>query len=388
LADSVSGDRAWVKVSSQVVFHRPFLGKTELGSIQAVHLQRTSRGWLIAEFEELEGAAAKVAFRALAPAATGLAGGGASTAPGRNSSGLAVEPPSPGLLPVSPTAPARGGEADWMRYRVRLRNGAALAERCLLDANQRLDSAVSASEWILENRRAVLPRSGGGKAALPDSMGPYLASNAYLDLRDSLLRAAAPRAAGSVSAAASEPPMAMKRFDPARAARETAAIRAWVTDGFRFELGAVLFGSSREVLRDMTGDCSEAAILTAALLRARRIPSRVALGFASAGQGVFVGHAWTEAWLGPETGWVGVDAALGQFPAGVERLKLAQLDGRGDMRIAATNVMLTALSNLDIEILESRRAGATLPLVVHPGAAGEGGRFFTDILEGFGREAR
>ena len=34
---------------------------------------------------------------------------------------------------------------------------------------------------------------------------------------------------------------------------------------------------------------------------------------------------------------------------------------------AATNVMLTALSNLDIEILESRRAGATLPLVVHPG---------------------
>jgi transglutaminase-like putative cysteine protease len=175
---------------------------------------------------------------------------------------------------------------------------------------------------------------------------------------------------------------------PAEAARQAAAIRAWVTVGFRFELGAVLFGSSREVLRDMRGDCSEAAILAAALLRARGIPSRVALGFASAGRGVFVGHAWTEAWLGAEAGWVGVDAALGQFPAGVERLKLAQLDGRGDMRVAATNVMLSSLSNLDIEILEARRGGANLTLVAHPGAAEEGGRFFADILEGFGRGAQ
>jgi transglutaminase-like putative cysteine protease len=238
---------------------------------------------------------------------------------------------------------------------------------------------VSASEWILENRlpsskdthkRALARGEAVRKAALADSMQPYLASNDYLVLEDSLLRDAALKAAraGSVR-------------DPKAMAGN---IREWVTRGFRFQLGAVLFGNSREVLRNMTGDCSEAAILTAALLRASGVPSRVAMGFASAGRGVFIGHAWTEAWLGDDLGWVGVDAALGQFPAGEERIKLMHLDGASDMRIAATNLMLASLSNLDIEILEARKGTREIPLVEHPGAAGEGARFFADILKGFG----
>ena len=52
----------------------------------------------------------------------------------------------------------------------------------------------------------------------------------------------------------------------------------------------------------------------AALMRARGIPSRVALGFASVGRGVFIGHAWTEAWLDPGRGWVGVDAGYAINP--------------------------------------------------------------------------
>src|SRR6185369_2476466 len=82
------------------------------------------------------------------------------------------------------------------------------------------------------------------------------------------------------------------------------AVYKWVSGNFHFSLGAVLFGTSRETLRGMTGDCSEAAVLTAALLRASGVPTRVALGFASVGRGVFIGHAWTEARLGGA--WVGV----------------------------------------------------------------------------------
>lgn len=361
LEDSISGDWAYVKIASRVVFKQPFLGQEELRSVQAIHLWKSTRGWLLAEFQELEDAKAKVRFRTGRPETPmdpgpgpGPGGPQASTAQGS----------TPGLFPLSPKAPAKPGVADRIRYRIRLRDGRPLKGLVLLDARQSLVKALSPSEWILENRLAT---TEGSAVAAPDSLAPYLASNGYLILEDSLLHTSAVVAAGPSP-------------DPGA---QAASIRKWVTDGFRFQLGAVLFGNSRAVLRDMTGDCSEAAILSAALLRARGIPSRVALGFASVGRGVFIGHAWTEAWLGPDRGWVGVDAALGQYPASVERVKLAALDGRGDMRIAATNLMLAALSNLDIEITKAWKGKKTLPLVAHPGAAEEGERFFSEILGGF-----
>lgn len=380
LADSVSGDWAWVKMSSHVVFKKPFLGQSEFRSLQAIHLWRSERGWLIAEFQELENAKDRVPFRSGRPASAGGAGPAAASAAfpaGGLPSSDTAPAPMQAFLPVSPKAPARPGQADFLRYRLRLRNGeplAGLAGLALPDARQAKVEEVSPSEWILENRLAVLPPGKRKTPPLPrpapDSLLPYLASNAYLALEDTLLLAAARNAAGPSR-------------DPVRIAAST---RKWVTGGFRFRLGAVLFGTSREVLRDMTGDCSEAAILTAALLRASDVPARVALGFASAGRGVYIGHAWTEAWLGADLGWVGVDAALGQFPAGVERVKLAHLDGRADMRIAATNLMLAALSNIDIEILAAKRKGKVLPLVEHPGAVEEGAEFFAEILRGFGGE--
>lgn len=358
LEDSISGDWAYVKLASRMVFRRPFLGQTGMNSIQAVHLYRSGRGWLIAEFQELESPKDPVRFRTGRPSAPDSSAGGPASQQVAS------------MFPVSPLAPETPGQADWIRYRARLRNGAALADICPTDAYQKRTAAPSASEWVLENRSPGLPRRAGGKRppVTADSLRPYLASNAYLDLEDTLLKATARRARGSET-------------DPVQVA---GAIRKWVTGAFRFNLGAVLFGTSREVLRDMTGDCSEAAILTAALLRSSGVPSRVALGFASAGRGVFIGHAWTEAWLGPKLGWVGVDAALAQYPAGVERIKLMNLDGRADMRIAATNLMLAALSNLDIEILEARRGGRSLPLVAHPGAVEEGMKFFAEILKGLG----
>src|SRR5690606_4619589 len=131
------------------------------------------------------------------------------------------------------------------------------------------------------------------------------------------------------------------------------ARRVWryVSTSFDYRLGATLFATSREAIRDLKGDCSEASILTAALLRAAGIPARVMLGYASPGQGVWIGHAWVEAWLGgADGGWVGVDAALREFPAGPHRVALVALSGREDMKAAATNLMLSTLNNLDIGI--------------------------------------
>jgi transglutaminase-like putative cysteine protease len=363
LEEKDDGTWAYVKVASLTVFKRPFLGQDSLRSVQAVHLRRSGGtagpapsgsvpgatgggGWLIVEMEELESEASPVRLR------TGLPEGGA--------------PASRDLFPVSRHAPAKPGLADRLRLRLRLKNGEPLAGFCRLGPDQALVRAISPSEWILENRRLPLhPPPAGRPAALPpDTLRTYLASNGYLILEDSLLAATA---AG----------IAPGETDPGLIA---GAVYRWVAERFRFRLGAVLFGTSAGILRDLTGDCSEAAVLTAALLRARKVPARIALGFASLGRGVFIGHAWCEARL--EGGWTGVDAALREFPAGVERVRLSELDGRADMRIAATNLMMGALANLEIEILGAWKGGNALRLEEFPDNSAEAGRFFEEILRG------
>jgi transglutaminase-like putative cysteine protease len=347
LETRTKGDWAYVKSSGVTVFRHPFMGQDSMTSVQAAHLYRMGQGWRLAEIEELPDSAAPVRLR------TGLPTGQAATPTAAAS-----------VFPVSRLAPVAAGRADRLRVRLALRNGEAWDGRLPLGPGVVRMQALSPSDWIVENRKL---RPGPRGASPP---GPaddrWLASNSFLVLNDSLLRATAAAIAG-------------KETDPERIA---AATYLWVTDRFHFRLGAVLFGASPEILRSLTGDCSEAAVLTAALLRARGVPSRIALGFASVGRGVFIGHAWCEARLGGV--WVGVDAALREYPAGVERVKLAELDGRENLRIAATNLMMGVIANLDIQVEGAWQDGKPLKMQRFEGNAAEAERYFQDILEGAG----
>lgn len=76
------------------------------------------------------------------------------------------------------------------------------------------------------------------------------------------------------------------------------------------------YGSALEAFRSRRGDCTEYAVLLAAMGRARGVPTRVVSGLVYARQfegqrHVFVPHVWVQAWMG--TGWRSFDAALGQF---------------------------------------------------------------------------
>ncbi|MFA9477473.1 transglutaminase family protein [Phycisphaerales bacterium AB-hyl4] len=82
---------------------------------------------------------------------------------------------------------------------------------------------------------------------------------------------------------------------------------------------SVGLGTASEVARTAQGDCTEHAVLLAALLRAADIPARTATGliyvdaFIGAEE-VFGGHMWTQAWLPGENEvggrWVDLDATL------------------------------------------------------------------------------
>jgi len=99
------------------------------------------------------------------------------------------------------------------------------------------------------------------------------------------------------------------------------------------------------ILEQGEGDCNEHATLLLAMLRAARIPSRMALGLVLL-KDRFYYHAWVEARLGNK--WISLDPTFNQFPADGTHLKLAE--GLED----GVDLLLKAIGRLQIEVLSSQ----------------------------------
>lgn len=105
-------------------------------------------------------------------------------------------------------------------------------------------------------------------------------------------------------------------------------LETFVRDFIHTKSLGVGYASALDVARDPQGDCTEHALLLAALGRAAGIPTRVVTGLAYApafaGKNhVFVPHAWMQAWV--DGHWRSYDAALDGFDAG--HIALAVGDG-------------------------------------------------------------
>ena len=93
---------------------------------------------------------------------------------------------------------------------------------------------------------------------------------------------------------------------------------------------SVGYASASEVVRSREGDCTEHAVLLAAMCRAAGIPARVAFGLAYdpeylGRKDFFWPHAWVFAYVNKQ--WVGLDAAL---PGGYDAGHIAIAAGNGD----------------------------------------------------------
>ncbi|MGA8276931.1 MAG: transglutaminase-like domain-containing protein [Rhodanobacteraceae bacterium] len=110
------------------------------------------------------------------------------------------------------------------------------------------------------------------------------------------------------------------------------------------------YASALEVARKPEGDCTEHAVLLAALGRALGIPTRVVDGLAytptfGGAEQVFVPHAWVQAWV--DARWQSFDAALPGFDTGHIALSV----GDGDpWRFYAG---LGALGRMDLQRIET-----------------------------------
>lgn len=110
----------------------------------------------------------------------------------------------------------------------------------------------------------------------------------------------------------------------ARMARLTEAVRTHMNGPIDYRH----YHDAVTALENRNGDCTEFAVLLAAVARARGIPTRIVHGIAYSGRlvdrtHVFSPHAWVQAWDG--TRWTSYDAGFGQFGAG--HLVLAIGDG-------------------------------------------------------------
>jgi intracellular sulfur oxidation DsrE/DsrF family protein len=157
---------------------------------------------------------------------------------------------------------------------------------------------------------ASLPYAGKNKLAL-DSLGP----TGYLQSDNENVIALAKAAAGDAKDAA----IAAKRIE--------AFVKGYISE----KNLSVGYASAAEVALSRQGDCTEHAVLTAAMCRAMGIPARIVFGIAYADEfigriGVFGGHAWTEVFIVDE--WIDLDATRAPKGFDVGHIRLASGNGR------------------------------------------------------------
>ncbi len=169
---------------------------------------------------------------------------------------------------------------------------------------------TGSQKFVRENKEAgivTIVTTGFTPAPEADVTQPaYLASTALCDIRDDKVTALAERALKKLDA--------QERGEAVRVAE---ACRTFVYGYISKKSLGVGFASAGEVAKTREGDCSEHGVLLCALLRANKIPARVATGliyadqFAGA-QNIFGYHMWAQALLtidGKPT-WVDLDATL------------------------------------------------------------------------------
>ena len=190
---------------------------------------------------------------------------------------------------------------------------------------------------LVRTRR--LEYDGRDAISLPvmdESLAPYLSSSLYIQSEDERIRELARRLRG----------------DETNAWKVAVRLQQWVYDHMIPRNTNVRFKSTREVLEDMEGTCSEYTVLFMALCRAAGIPARACVGFLSSRGGALVLHIWTQVYVGR---WIDMDPSWDEALLDAAHIKVGQ--GRlvaEEMRRLNTPVQLF-LNRVDtLEVVEYR----------------------------------
>jgi hypothetical protein len=200
----------------------------------------------------------------------------------------------------------------------------------------------------------------------------YLQASAYLEVNSPEVQALGRQAVG-------------QETNPVRAAhRIERFVRSYIT---KKDLN-IGFASAEETAKSREGDCTEHAVLCAALGRVVGLPTRCVVGFGyippgdaeptisnavDTNTGIFGFHMWAEAWIGPDE-WVPMDAALDGFDVGhiaITKSALEEVNPIVDLNTPIFNLM----ESLKIEVVKTVAKQDMPPVprpespVIHPPVA-------------------
>lgn len=129
------------------------------------------------------------------------------------------------------------------------------------------------------------------------------------------------------------------------------ALESYVHEAIEAKDFSQAFSTAAEVAQTLQGDCTEHAVLLAALCRVRGIPARVAIGliYYPPEQG-FAYHMWNEVWIRDR--WIPLDATLGRGGIGAAHIKLTDSNLHGAGAYSTFLPVLHVMGQLQVEITQ------------------------------------
>jgi transglutaminase-like putative cysteine protease len=133
------------------------------------------------------------------------------------------------------------------------------------------------------------------------------------------------------------------------------ALERYVYDNIENKNFLQTLASAAEVARTREGDCTEHAVLLAAMARAVGLPARVAVGLvyierSQEPKHAFAYHMWTEIHVNHR--WIPMDATLGLGGAGPARLKLAHGSLKDSDAMSSFLPVIKVLGRLQLEVID------------------------------------
>jgi hypothetical protein len=218
-------------------------------------------------------------------------------------------------------------------YRISIKGDENVATTFSRDERQQVKN-VRGNSFEL-HVKAIKGSSGSGTGKEPD--GEFLQSSYFITSDDPRVKQLARQAVGAET-------------DPWKKAL---LIERWVKRNMTFTNDESL-ATAEHVARTLQGDCTEYAMLTAAMCRAEGVPSRTAIGLIYAevkGAPCFGFHMWTEVWV--KGHWVGIDATLGKGFVGAAHLKITDHSWHDERTAAPIFPIVRVVGRVAIDVLSA-----------------------------------
>ncbi len=232
-------------------------------------------------------------------------------------------------------------DADEVTYALRLKSG---------DFNEALPPETKTQSVQFNDRSGVvrvkvrraehMELNTGVNLSLSGTFVPYMKANLVINSKDPAVIALAKKSPANKEESALEKAYALTHF-----------VNRFIEEK---HLG-IGFATASEVAQDPQGDCSEHAVLLAALGRVEGIPSRVAAGLlylpSYEGHKDIMGyHMWTQFHIGGQ--WLDFDATTDEQVAGPTRIALYYSSLQDESLAQLGLALIDTIGNLDVEVVE------------------------------------